>query len=201
MPRKQKKYHYIYKTTCITTNKFYVCMHSTDNLEDGYLGSGKILVYSRNKYGDDNHIKEILEHCSSRDELKQREKEIVNEELIANPLNINLKYGGEGGWDHLVLTNEQRSELGRRGGFANRNSIPKESLEKIIAGQRKGAEASKAMFQSIAKDVRTQYLEDVLKINFKKPGWTHQLRKLTGKVAVNKWLRRYFPEIWKDATH
>ena len=97
MARKPKKYHYIYKTTCKVTGKFYVGMHSTDNLEDGYLGSGKILGYSRRKYGDDNHVREILEFCSSRDELKQREKEIVNEALLADPLNINLKYGGEGG--------------------------------------------------------------------------------------------------------
>jgi len=101
MPRKQKKYHFIYKTTCIITGKFYVGMHSTDNLNDGYLGSGKILGYSRRKYGDQNHKLEILEMCGSRELRKQREKEIVNEALLADPLNINLKYGGEGGWDHL----------------------------------------------------------------------------------------------------
>ena len=101
MARKPKKYHYIYKTTCTVTGKFYVGMHSSDSLDDGYLGSGKILGYSRKKYGDENHVREILEFCASRDELKQREKEIVNEEMLANPLNINLKYGGEGGFDHL----------------------------------------------------------------------------------------------------
>lgn len=97
MSRKPKRYHYIYKTTCKVTGKFYVGMHSSDSLDDGYLGSGKILGYSRRKYGDENHVREILEFCSSRDELKQREKEIVNEALLADPLNINLKYGGEGG--------------------------------------------------------------------------------------------------------
>ena len=98
MSRKPKKYHYIYKTTCTVTGKFYVGMHSSDSLDDGYLGSGKILGYSRKKYGDENHVREILEFCASRDELKQREKEIVNEALLEDPLNINLKYGGEGGW-------------------------------------------------------------------------------------------------------
>lgn len=97
MPRKQKKYHYIYKTTCKITGKFYVGMHSSNSLDDGYLGSGKILGYSRHKYGDENHTREILEFCVSREELKFREKEVVNEELLNDPLNINLKYGGEGG--------------------------------------------------------------------------------------------------------
>lgn len=79
---KQKKYHYIYKTTCTVTGKFYVGMHSTDNLEDGYLGSGKILGYSRHKYGDENHKKEILEYLNDRKSLALREKEIINEELL-----------------------------------------------------------------------------------------------------------------------
>jgi hypothetical protein len=108
MPRPQKKYHYIYKTTCKITGKFYVGMHSTDNLDDGYLGSGKILGYSRRKYGDENHVREIIEMLPSREALKAREKEIVNEELLADPLNINLKYGGDGGWDHVI---ESRSNL------------------------------------------------------------------------------------------
>lgn len=106
MPRKQKKYHYIYKTTCQVTGKFYVGMHSTDDLDDGYLGSGKILGYSLAKHGKENHKKEILEFLPDRVALKAREAEIVNEELLADPRCINLKYGGEGGWDHV--TGEQR---------------------------------------------------------------------------------------------
>ena len=120
MSRKQKKYHYIYKTTCKITGKFYVGMHSSDSLEDGYLGSGKILGYSRAKYGDENHTREILEICVTREQLRSREKEIVNEEMLKDPLNINLKYGGEGGWDHVDgshLTKEMRKEFGRRGGL------------------------------------------------------------------------------------
>jgi hypothetical protein len=131
---KQKKYHYIYKTTCKITGKFYVGMHSTDNLEDGYLGSGKILGYSRAKYGDENHKKEIVEFCLSRTELRQREKEIVNEELLKDPLNINLKYGGEGGWDHIKNSEgykEQQIKAGRNGGFANRSKMSVETQLKM----------------------------------------------------------------------
>lgn len=101
MPRRQKHHHYIYRTTCLVTGKFYVGMHSTDNIDDGYLGSGKILRYSINKHGAENHRRDIVEMCSSRDVLKQREKEIVNETLLADPLNMNLKYGGEGGFEHI----------------------------------------------------------------------------------------------------
>lgn len=35
-----RKYHYIYKITRNQDGKFYVGMHSTDDLDDGYFGSG-----------------------------------------------------------------------------------------------------------------------------------------------------------------
>ena len=41
MPRKAKQYHYIYKTTCVITNKYYIGMHSAVKLNDGYLGFEK----------------------------------------------------------------------------------------------------------------------------------------------------------------
>lgn len=111
MPRKQKKYHFIYKTTNLLNNKFYIGMHSTDNLEDGYFGSGKVLRYSINKHGIENHKVEILEFLSSREELKNREAEIVNEELLANPLNMNLTFGGGDGWYYC---NSSQEEIDKR---------------------------------------------------------------------------------------
>jgi len=97
MAKKENKIHYIYKTTCNVTGKYYVGMHSTNNLEDGYMGSGKRLRYSIRKYGVENHIKEILEYYQTREELSKREREIVNKELIKEYLCMNLIVGGEGG--------------------------------------------------------------------------------------------------------
>lgn len=98
MPRKQRKYHYFYKTTCIITNRYYYGMHSTDNLEDGYIGSGKRLRYSINKYGRENHVCEKLEFFETRELLKQKEAEIVNENLLKDSLCMNLQPGGGGGF-------------------------------------------------------------------------------------------------------
>jgi hypothetical protein len=75
-------------------------MHSTNNIDDGYMGSGRRLRYSINKYGKENHQREILEYCNSRDELKKRENEIVNLNEIAKVECMNLKVGGVGGWTH-----------------------------------------------------------------------------------------------------
>lgn len=109
--RKQKKYHYIYKTTNLIKNYFYIGMHSTDNLEDGYFGSGKRLRYSINKYGKENHKIEILEFLPSREELKIREREIVNEDLLKETLCMNLQIGGEGGNGTKFLSDDQKKNF------------------------------------------------------------------------------------------
>lgn len=94
---KLKKFHFIYKTTNLLNNKFYIGVHSTSNLKDGYLGSGKHLKRSIRKYGIDNFKLEILEWCNTRDELMEREKEIITENHINDPNCYNMKYGGLGG--------------------------------------------------------------------------------------------------------
>jgi hypothetical protein len=96
----QRKFHYIYKITRNDgSGKYYIGMHSTDDLEDGYFGSGQLLWKSIKKHGKEAHSKEILEFLPTREALKLREREIVNEELLGDKQCMNLKLGGEGGWD------------------------------------------------------------------------------------------------------
>jgi hypothetical protein len=93
----QRKYHYIYKITRLDeSGKYYIGMHSTDKVEDGYFGSGTLLSKSIKKHGKDKHSKEILEFLPTREALKCREKEIVNDELLGDKRCMNLKLGGEG---------------------------------------------------------------------------------------------------------
>ena len=101
MTRKQKKYHFIYKTTNLLSGRYYIGMHSTNDLEDGYLGSGRRLRYSINKYGVENHKREILEFCDNRSELKSREVEIVNLNEIAKIDCMNLKVQKDRDWETL----------------------------------------------------------------------------------------------------
>lgn len=96
MARKEKTIHYLYKTTCLITGRWYVGMHSTCNMDDGYMGSGKRLRHSIRKYGVDNHVKEILEFFDNREDLAKRETEVVNYELIKEEFCMNLTTGGLG---------------------------------------------------------------------------------------------------------
>ena len=97
MKNNGQRYHFLYKSTNLINGKFYFGVHSTYNLKDGYLGSGKRLSRAVKKYGKQNFKCEILEFFESREKLLQREKEIVNEQLINDPLCMNLQPGGGGG--------------------------------------------------------------------------------------------------------
>ena len=114
MKKKEKKYHYIYKTVNLINQKFYVGMHNTNILNDGYLGSGTILRRSIRKYGKDNFILEILEFLPDNNSLSNREREIVNEIFINDPLCINLKPGGCGGFcneQHRIKFFEAKKQI------------------------------------------------------------------------------------------
>lgn len=56
-----------------------------------------MLWFSIRKYGRENFKKEILEFFDTRSELRDREKDYVNETFIEDPMCMNLRIGGEGG--------------------------------------------------------------------------------------------------------
>src|SRR5271169_2479130 len=94
-------YHYIYRTVCIVSGKFYIGKHTTHTLENDYLGSGKILLASVEKHGAGKHVKQILEILPTLEELNRREVEIVDKELLRDPLCMNIVLGGSGSWHEV----------------------------------------------------------------------------------------------------
>jgi len=75
-------------------------MHKTDNLDDGYMGSGTILKRHQKKYGLENFEKEILHVFDNKEEMMAKEAELVNEEWVKDPFTYNLTVGGMGGGYH-----------------------------------------------------------------------------------------------------
>lgn len=129
----RRKYHVIYKTTCLVNGHYYIGMHSTDNLDDGYMGSGKKLWQSIKRHGVENHKCEIIEYLPTREALRIREAELVNVELITELDCMNIALGGSGGWEvwNASLSPEKRSELGKLGGFANRHLWSDETKQRV----------------------------------------------------------------------
>lgn len=93
-----RKYHYIYKITNEINEKYYIGRHSTDDLNDGYMGSGHMLIKAQKKYGIENFKREIIEHHESYQSVVNREIEIVTKEFVENEMVYNIALGGDGGY-------------------------------------------------------------------------------------------------------
>tara|TARA_Y100001937_G_C7092334_1_gene318357 strand:- start:145 stop:759 length:615 start_codon:yes stop_codon:yes gene_type:complete len=122
-------------------------MHSTSNLEDGYLGSGKRLRYSIRKHGIENHKKEILEFLPDRKSLMKRESEIVNEELLKYEDCMNLVLGGGG----FMPNDDYHKEVSSKGGKASKiaqDELRKNNPEWVEKRYENSSKAHKQVYES-----------------------------------------------------
>ena len=72
-----KKYNFLYKTTNLVNGKIYIGVHTTNKLNDGYLGSGTNFKKAVKEFGRMNFKREILEFFETAEEAFNREKELV----------------------------------------------------------------------------------------------------------------------------
>jgi hypothetical protein len=144
--RKQKAYHYIYKITRFD-GAYYIGMHSTDDLNDGYFGSGKRLWHSVNYHGKEKHSMEILEFLPTRKELIDREKTLVNEGLLQDPKCLNLVPGG--GYEHRAPDDpsgaERKSKALKAHYSSEAGELTKQRLSEVHTGRKHTNEAKKNM--------------------------------------------------------
>jgi len=93
-------YNILYETTNLANNKIYIGVHCTDDLEDGYFGSGTVLRRAIKKYGLASFKRRILEQFETIEAAFVREAEIVNMSFLARKDIYNIRLGGDGG-DYL----------------------------------------------------------------------------------------------------
>ena len=174
MINEMKRYNYIYLITNQLNNKIYVGKHHTDNLDDDYMGSGKIIKQAITKYGIENFTKEYLAFCDTEEKLNWLEKLYIKK-YKAREVGYNLTDGGDGiiGYKH---TEEDKIKIGKAG----KGRVKSEAECKKLSESKRGEK--NPMFKD---GHRSKFIEHPKKEkNYK---WTEERRK--NYIPWNKGLK------------
>lgn len=87
-------FYTVYKITNKNNGKIYIGQHSTRKLDDKYYGSGTRILEAIANEGKESFTKEILYIFESKEEMVQKEKDIVNIEFISREDTYNVIPGG-----------------------------------------------------------------------------------------------------------
>jgi hypothetical protein len=193
--------HYtIYETTNLVNGKKYIGKHITENLDDGYLGSGLYLKKSIKKYGKENFVKKTLFVFDNEETMNLKERELVNESVINNPNYYNISLGGQGGVTVLFenhplykevcskISEAQKSRSERMseitkdlhkdkkvGMYGKKQSdLQKQTVSKRLKGVKKSPESVKKQNESLLKTIKAD-------------GYVHPN---TGRKATDETLKR-----------
>lgn len=104
---KLKRYYFVYETRNLINGKIYIGVHTTHILDDGYLGSGKLLHKAIKKYGKENFSRRILEFFHTESEAYEKEEEIVNNIFIKKSSTYNIRVGG---YTHSIAHTNTKGE-------------------------------------------------------------------------------------------
>lgn len=152
-------YYIIYKTTNLINGKFYIGKHKTNNVDDGYYGSGKAIRFAVKKYGKENFITEVLYIFDTEQKMNIAERILV---VIDREISYNICPGGNGGFEYI-----NRNGLGDRTGAIlsqaakdalDRTNVPHTEETKIkISNSLKGnKKLGKAMSKALTGKKKTE---------------------------------------------
>ena len=104
----------VYKTTHVPSGRYYIGRHVTSKLNDGYMGSGKLITRLLEAYPKTEFIKQILLQAASPIEMIEVENLLIGMSLD-EPLCLNLIQGDPqtvGVIRHSAETKRRISEAG-----------------------------------------------------------------------------------------
>lgn len=111
-------YFFIYETKNKINGKLYRGCHATEDLYDGYLGSGVWFKEAVRKYGKENFEVNILCFCDDIQDMIEKEKVYVDEEWVAREDTYNLQTGG---LNYGILSEDSKERISKSVKEAHKN--------------------------------------------------------------------------------
>lgn len=186
--------YYIYRITNLINQKTYIGQHQYTDIDDGYMGSGKILQKAYKKYGFQNFKKEILKNdIETFQEANKWEIHFIGLERQNGKAEYNITAGGEGFRARHREESKRKiaiANLGNKKGFQkntpswnkgkhykikNTSNMSHPSWNKGMVGYREGipkTESQKEKMRFTAQKASQEYRE------YKKNG---------GELVWNEW--------------
>jgi len=169
------KYYTVYKVTNRVNDKYYIGMHRTNHLDDGYFGSGLAIKKAIKKYGIDCFQKEILFIFDNETDMIEKEKDIVR----INNETYNMTIGGRGGFYYI---NENGVNLGDNN-VMRRSEEARRKVSKSLKEKYKNPEFKERMRVSSTKNLEKTWISNKGK---KRPEQSIVAREMSKKMWATK---------------
>jgi hypothetical protein len=201
-----KKYYYLYQIINLINGKIYIGAHSTDNLDDGYFGSGSLLKKAIRKYGQENFVKITLYEVGCSDDLYKKEAEIVTLDFVERSDTYNLKVGGYGGTTPSIEVRNLLSQKAVKRAAEGTGTFSEESKQKIKQYQDspKGRADRRRASQIAAEDPQAQQKRiEALQAWYETNGFPtrNSFRVTNGEINLTLRAGRPIPEgFWQGIT-
>lgn len=174
-------FYTVYKTVNLINGKFYFGAHKTVNPNDDYLGSGVYIKRAVAKYGKENFRKEVLFVYLDPESAFGKEDELICCYRRLDPLCMNLRKGGSGGFDWINSKHDQSWRV-RAARKTNRSVALKKSSSANYAEMDKSRRAEH--FQYIRTETHRERARALGR------SWSGRNHRLETRLAISAAARR-----------
>lgn len=181
----------MYCVYCVTNKlngKTYIGQHHTDNLNDNYMGSGKIILEACAKYGVENFSKSILAITEIKKVVNILEKYFIALYREEGKAEYNIANGGDGGSVLNFLSDEQIKNWKLKIGEKSKGHKLSEEAKRKISKAHTGKTVSKETRQKISEAGKGRVCseESRIKRSLSLRGKKHKPMSDIGKENIRK---------------
>ena len=177
----------IYMTVNMLDNKFYI--GKDEKNKNHYYGSGLYLNRAIKKYGKENFKKFILQICSNRNELNERERFWIKL-TKAQELGYNIADGGQGGYTGPASTKQIETRILNGLKSKGRKLNLSDEQKYKIGSSNRGKKLSKAHKEKLRITNTGRKLSEEHKEKIRKANTGHKFSEETKEKLREAWKHR-----------